>query len=252
MLETLISSRIRRALFEYILRHAGERFYLRGVAKELSLSISPLRRELKRLEQVGMLRTAQEGNMLFYTVDTESPLFHQLQQATLTSPHQSDISLTGTETTAPSPTASYLAGTGRMGLPARAAAEEFLSSRAPQLVASTVSASSSVSVAEDKNISPAPISASNVLSDPLSPPALVGVATIGLGLMMIMTSLFYLRMTNQRTASHALPSRSIQRSEVAIVVSPRASSNAMHSTRWRVIPGGFGGFSSGASTKESY
>ena len=58
MLETFISSRIRRALFEYILCHAGERFYLRGVAKELSLSISPLRRELKRLEQAGMLRTA--------------------------------------------------------------------------------------------------------------------------------------------------------------------------------------------------
>ena len=55
MLETLISSRIRRALFEYILTHPSERFYLRGLAKSLGLSVSPLRREIKRLEHSGML-----------------------------------------------------------------------------------------------------------------------------------------------------------------------------------------------------
>lgn len=80
MLETLISSRIRRSLFEHILTHPAERFYLRGLAKELGLSISPLRRELKRLEQAGMLKAVQEGNMLFYTINTASPGFFQLQQ----------------------------------------------------------------------------------------------------------------------------------------------------------------------------
>jgi len=81
MLETLVSSRIRRTLFEHLLTHPSERFYLRGLAKELGVSISPLRRELKRLEQSGVLVACQEANILFYTVQTDSPLFRQLQRA---------------------------------------------------------------------------------------------------------------------------------------------------------------------------
>ena len=81
MLEALVAPRIRRTLFEYLLTHPADRFYLRGLAKELQLSISPLRRELKRLERAGMLRAIQEGNILFYTVNADSPAFLQLRQA---------------------------------------------------------------------------------------------------------------------------------------------------------------------------
>lgn len=80
MLEALVPSRIRRTLLEYLLTRPTERFYLRGLAKELGLSVSPLRRELKRLERSGMLQAVHEGNMLFYTVEASSPAFHQLQQ----------------------------------------------------------------------------------------------------------------------------------------------------------------------------
>ena len=82
MLEALVSSRIRRSLLEYVLTHSTDRFYLRGLAKSLSLPISPLRRELKRLQQAGMLSASLEGNMVFYTVDCNSPTFMQLQHAT--------------------------------------------------------------------------------------------------------------------------------------------------------------------------
>lgn len=78
MLEALVSSRIRRHLFEYLLAHPADRFYLRGLAKDLGLSISPLRRELKRLEHSGMLRASHEGNMLFYCVDTGSAAYREL------------------------------------------------------------------------------------------------------------------------------------------------------------------------------
>lgn len=81
MLEAFVSSRIRRTLLEYLLAHPQARMYLRGLAKELGLSVSPLRRELKRLEQQGLLKTYQEGNLLFYVVDHASPLFLQLKQA---------------------------------------------------------------------------------------------------------------------------------------------------------------------------
>jgi len=80
VLEPLISSRIRRTLLEHILTHPDERFYLRGLARELSLAVSPVRRELKRLEQLGMLKTYEEANVRFYVVDQTCPLFVQLKQ----------------------------------------------------------------------------------------------------------------------------------------------------------------------------
>ena len=101
MLEALVAPRIRRTLFEYLLTHPADRFYLRGLAKELQLSISPLRRELKRLERAGMLRAIQEGNILFYTVNTDSPAFLQLRQACL-SPSGTDRQA-GRLTESPSP-----------------------------------------------------------------------------------------------------------------------------------------------------
>lgn len=81
MLESLVSSRIRRTLLEHLLTHPTEPVYLRGLAKQLGLSISPLRRELKRLEQAGMLKAADEGPLRIYRVDQASPLFAQLQPA---------------------------------------------------------------------------------------------------------------------------------------------------------------------------
>ena len=85
-LESLVSSKIRRALLEHILAHPAERFYLRGLAKELNLAVSPLRRELKRLERLGVFKTIQEGNLLFYQVQTSHPYFLQLKQAASAAP----------------------------------------------------------------------------------------------------------------------------------------------------------------------
>ena len=81
MLEPLVSSRIRRTLLEHLLGHPDDRFYLRGLAKELGLTISPLRRELKRLEDLGVLSAYQEANIRFYVVNQQTPFFQQLKHA---------------------------------------------------------------------------------------------------------------------------------------------------------------------------
>lgn len=86
MLESLVSSRIRRTLLEYLAQSPTERFYLRGLAKTLALPITPLRRELKRLEEAGMLQAMEEGNIRFYTVNTASAVFQELRQATAATP----------------------------------------------------------------------------------------------------------------------------------------------------------------------
>jgi len=212
MLETLVSSRIRRALFEYILSHPNDRFYLRGLAKELGLSVSPLRRELKRLECSGMLKAAQEGNMLFYTVDQASPAFLQLMQA-------------GRQAEAPSPVAST--GLGAQGSGMVGAAPEPM-----PVPLRTASASPRVSLWRSS----------------LSHPALVGAAGVGAALLLIIAGLLHLTATHQRLASQASRALATRRAEVTVVVPPASpSSGAMRGVRWQIVPGGFGGFSSGAS-----
>ncbi|MBI3319782.1 MAG: hypothetical protein HYZ89_04265, partial [Candidatus Omnitrophica bacterium] len=62
MLEMLVSSKIRRTLLRHLLTHPSRRFYLSGLARELNLTISPLRRELKRFEGLGLLKSLKEAN----------------------------------------------------------------------------------------------------------------------------------------------------------------------------------------------
>ena len=220
MLETLVSSRIRRALFEYLLTHPQDRFYLRGLAKELGLSVSPLRRELKRLERAGLLTAMPEGNLLFYTANAASPAFRELQQAG-----------------------------GRLleRPPAQATLE--VSQPLP-------AAASPVSTAVEFHPQPTSIGVmttqhrSLFWSSPLSGPALIGAAGVGMALFLIVAGLVYLTLTNHQLATKISHTLTIQKPEVTVVV-PHTSSGTMRGARWQVVPGGLGGFSSGSSS-ESY
>jgi len=226
MLETLVSSRIRRTLFEYLLTHSTDRFYLRGLAKQLNLSISPLRRELARLEQSGMLQAVEEGNMRFYTVNITSPAFLQLKQA-------------GQLTEAPS----HL----------RASNEKTALAQGSGIGASAQSPQPSA-----QSHPPIPIGVISTKSiagswrSALRGPALIGAAVAGMALMLIMASLFYITMTNGRLMA-SMQRALTTRSSGASVMEPHpgATSGAMRGARWQLIPGSFGGFSTD-SHRESY
>ncbi|MDP3723294.1 MAG: winged helix-turn-helix domain-containing protein [Candidatus Omnitrophota bacterium] len=77
MLEPLVSSKVRRKVLEHLLAHPERRFYLRGLARELGLTVSPVHRELKRLERFGVLKTFHEANVCFYVTDETCPLLAQ-------------------------------------------------------------------------------------------------------------------------------------------------------------------------------
>ena len=227
MLETLVSSRIRRTLFEYLLTHSTDRFYLRGLAKQLSLSISPLRRELARLEQSGMLQAVDEGNMRFYTVNVTSPTFLQLQHAGLSSPNQS-----GTAAQPP-----------QVKLPPMVHA-------IPVGVISAHSTSSiEASEVTDRDV-PRTMNAPTIHA--FRSPVLVGTALAGMALMLVIASLFYITMTNGRLVAN-MQRALTTRSSGASVVEPHAgaASGMMRGARWQLIPGSFGGFSTD-SHRESY
>ena len=222
-LEPLISSKIRRALLEHFLTHPGERFYLRGLAKTLNLSVSPARRELLRLEHLGVLKAYPEANIRFYVIDPASPLVTQLkayQQApSALELHQTTVAVQ-TQPPAPAPV------------------------ELPVAVAATV-----LSQAKVERIRRA-------LKPSIPWLAVLGAAAVTVAMLVVGVG-SYLEITNSRWNQLARDLVRAPRTQVTVVEQPalatRASvSGEMHSSRWRIVPGGAGTTFSAGSGANSY
>ena len=82
---------------------------------------------------------------------------------------------------------------------------------------------------------------------PLPAGTLIGAAGVGVALLVVVASLLYIRLTDPTLLSVA--SRVLTTRQAAVVAVPHeSSSGVMHGSRWRILSGGIGGFSSGAST----
>ncbi|MBI4596857.1 MAG: winged helix-turn-helix transcriptional regulator [Candidatus Omnitrophica bacterium] len=219
MLESLVSSRIRRTLLEHILTHPQEPFYLRGLAKQLSLSISPLRRELLRLEHTGMLSAVEEGNMRFYRVNATSAAFLELKDVAKWPRLRQGFGGQASGQVAPS----------------------------PQLPAPSATAPILMGV-----ISPTP--QQPWWKQPLSTPMLFLSAALGIAFLIMVAGVSYLAVTNQRLAVATEQAVTAPRTSVTVVTSTPSASRTMQGSRWRLVPGAMGGFSasSGGDSNESY
>ena len=80
MLETLMTSKIRAVLVRHFVEHRGERFYLRQLERLLPAPLTPLRRELIRLTQMGLLKEEPEGNLKFYRLNLDFGYLEELEK----------------------------------------------------------------------------------------------------------------------------------------------------------------------------
>ena len=233
MLETLVPSRIRRTLLEHILAHPDQHFYLRGLAKELTLSISPLRRELKRLEELGMLAAHEEGNLRLYVVNQHCPLFLQLKQA----------AEPGAATTRAAADVEPMLSSQRM--PEPAAAPVAVGER-PAL--SPLVSSGTLSAERIERIRRATRPAVNGASI-LGAVAITVLLMGGAGVMVFLVADNYRHVVDGRHSLQLTPiasSMSRPSGETAVPAKPPASGE-MRSSRWRLTPGAVGGFSTGSN-----
>jgi DNA-binding transcriptional ArsR family regulator len=79
MLSTLITSKSRIEVLTWFVSHPGERFHYLQLDRLLASSRASLQRELKRLEDGGLLRSTKEGNIRFYSIDQDYPLYPELK-----------------------------------------------------------------------------------------------------------------------------------------------------------------------------
>lgn len=89
-LDILFSSAARVQLLHLFFSHPDSQFYQREIERETGQPIRAVQREVKRLEEMGLLDRSTEGNRVFYRLNPEFPLLEELaalfQSATGDSP----------------------------------------------------------------------------------------------------------------------------------------------------------------------
>jgi len=80
MLEYFITSKTKRNLLKLFLTNPERRFYTREVARLTGEPLNAVRRELGYLEKAGLLRSHKEGNLKYFEVVEEFPLYPELKK----------------------------------------------------------------------------------------------------------------------------------------------------------------------------
>ncbi len=91
MLEKLFSSRVRVKLLTTFLLNADSRFYTRQLERLLGASLRSLQRELYNLEAIGLLSSQREGNIKYYTVNREHPIYPELKRIVIKTAGLGDV-----------------------------------------------------------------------------------------------------------------------------------------------------------------
>lgn len=77
-LDVLFSSTARVQVLQLFLAHPDSQFYQREIERETGQPIRAVQREVKRLEEIGLLTSSTEGNRVFYRLNPEFELLPEL------------------------------------------------------------------------------------------------------------------------------------------------------------------------------
>lgn len=74
----IITSKVRVKILELFFADVKEMYHVRGIVREIKEEINAVRRELGRLEKVGILKKEPRGNRVYYFLKSDYPLFGDL------------------------------------------------------------------------------------------------------------------------------------------------------------------------------
>jgi DNA-binding transcriptional ArsR family regulator len=77
-LSDIITSKVRIELLELFLSNLGEMYHVRGIVRETGEEINAIRRELSKLEKVGILKRESRGNRVYYFLRNDYPMYGDL------------------------------------------------------------------------------------------------------------------------------------------------------------------------------
>ncbi len=79
VLKDLFSSSIRADVLSLLLNSPDEKFYMREIATIIRKNPSGVKRELDRLEKMGIVLSEKVANLKYFRANTESPLYSELK-----------------------------------------------------------------------------------------------------------------------------------------------------------------------------
>ncbi len=77
-LSDIITSKVRIKILELFYSNLGEMYHVRGIVREVGEEINAVRRELEKLESVGILKKEPRGNRVYYWLRHDYPFFGDL------------------------------------------------------------------------------------------------------------------------------------------------------------------------------
>ena len=77
-LSDIITSKVRKKILELFFSNLKEMYHVRGIVREVGEEINAVRRELMRLEKVGVLKKEPRGNRVYYWARNDYPLYGDL------------------------------------------------------------------------------------------------------------------------------------------------------------------------------
>jgi len=79
MIEKLLGSRLRTKLLGWLLSHSDESFFVRQMEQLIEENSTNISRELRRLEQMGIVQSEKRANLKYYKINQKCPFFEELK-----------------------------------------------------------------------------------------------------------------------------------------------------------------------------
>jgi DNA-binding transcriptional ArsR family regulator len=79
MIEKLFGSRLRTRLLEWLLSHSEESFFVRQMEHLIKEDSTNISRELRRLEQMGIVQSEKRANLKYYKINSKCPFYKELK-----------------------------------------------------------------------------------------------------------------------------------------------------------------------------
>lgn len=79
MLKQLIGSRTRISIFKFFVFNPKAEYYTREIERAIKEPFDPMRRELIRLESIGLLKSRISGRQKYYSVNTGYPILPEIK-----------------------------------------------------------------------------------------------------------------------------------------------------------------------------
>jgi predicted nucleotidyltransferase len=79
ILAAITGSKSRAEIFRLLFERPETQLYLREIHRLSGLSIRPIQAELSTLDKAGLLKTRKDGNRVYYSANTQHPLFPEIR-----------------------------------------------------------------------------------------------------------------------------------------------------------------------------